>query len=121
MAMAVQALWKGLLYDAATLDEALRVAPKLNGAQVYALQTKVARDGLAARHDGADVLHTAKEIIKLAAQGLSCVAPEEVKYLDVLREQVIEEEVSTADILLCNWHGSWHNSLARLIEYLRAA
>lgn len=121
MAMAVQALWKGLLYDAGALVEALRLAPKLNAAEMHALQESVARDGLAARHASVDVLHTAKEIINLAAQGLNRVAPDEVKYLDVLREQVVEDEVCPADILLRNWHGSWNNSLEPLIEHLRAA
>jgi gamma-glutamylcysteine synthetase len=67
------------------------------------------------------VLASAKEIIKLAAHGLRQVAPEELKYLDVLREQVIEDEICPADILLREWHGSWNNSTASLIEYLRAA
>jgi glutamate--cysteine ligase len=121
MAMAVQALWKGLLYDAGALDEALRLTPKLNAAEMHALQTSVARDGLAARHADVEVLNNAKEIIKLAALGLSRVAPDEVKYLDVLCEQVIADEVCPADILLLSWHGSWNKSLAHLIEYLRAA
>jgi glutamate--cysteine ligase len=121
MALALQALWKGLMYDADALDEALRLAPNLAHDEMRALQEEVAREALAARYAGVDVLSLAKETLALAALGLGRVAPEEVRYLDVLREQVIEDEVCPADIQLRNWHGSWHGSLIHLIEHLRIA
>jgi glutamate--cysteine ligase len=121
MALALQALWKGLLYDAATLDEALRLAPRLNHGDALRLRETVARDALAAKHAGVNVLALAEEIVRLAADGLKRVAPDEVSYLEVLRQQVIEEGVSPADILLRNWHGSWSGSMNRVIEHLRIA
>jgi glutamate--cysteine ligase len=121
MALAVQALWKGLLYDAQALDEALRIAPGLKATEMRALEEAVARDGLAARACGIEVLALAKQMVRLSADGLSRVAPEEMRYLDILFEQVIQDEVCPADILLRNWHGSWHGSLQRVIEYLRLA
>jgi glutamate--cysteine ligase len=121
MSLALQALWKGLLYDAATLDEALRLAPRLSLADALALRQAVARDGLAAKSAGVDVLAVAREIVGLAREGLKSVAPDEVAYLDVLSQQVIEEAVAPADILLRNWHGSWHGSMNRVFEHLRIA
>ncbi|MDX6695838.1 MAG: glutamate--cysteine ligase [Blastocatellia bacterium] len=121
MSLALQALWKGLLYDAATLDEALRLAPRLSLADALALRQAVARDGLAAKGAGVDVLAIAREIVGLAREGLKSVAPDEVAYLDVLSQQVVEEAVAPADILLRNWHGSWHGSMNRVFEYLRIA
>ena len=121
MTLAVQALWKGLLYDAATLDEALRLAPRLNQADAVALRERVARDGLAANHAHVNVLALAVEVVRLAAAGLKAIAPDEVSYLDILHQQVIAESISPADILLRNWHGSWHASMSRAFEYLRIA
>ena len=121
MTLALQALWKGLMYDAASLDEALRVAPRLKAADAVALRESVAREGMAARHAGLDVLKLAREVVMLAVEGLKRVAPEEVLYLDVLRERVIEEGVCPADILLRNWEGSWHGSIERVFEHLRIA
>ena len=119
--LALQALWKGLLYDEASLREALRLAPRLGASDAAALRERVARDGLAARHAGVDVLGLAREVVALAAEGLGRVAPEEVGYLDVLRQRVIAEGVCPADILLRNWEGSWHGSLERVFEHLRVA
>jgi len=121
MALALQALWKGLLYDAHSLDEALRLAPRLDAHDAHELRAAVARDALAARHASVSVLPLAKEIVALAAEGLRAVAPDEDAHLDVLRAQVCEDEVSPADILLRNWHGLWNASPARLVAHLRVA
>jgi glutamate--cysteine ligase len=121
MSLALQALWKGLLYDAAALDESLRLAPRLDSADARALRERVARDGLAARHAGVNVLQLARRIVALAADGLGRFAPDEVSYLDVLRARVIEEGICPADILLRNWEGSWHGSMGEVLKYLRVA
>jgi glutamate--cysteine ligase len=121
MTLALQALWKGLLYDSAALDEALRIAPRLKPSDAYALRERVAREGLAARHAGVDVLKLAREAVTLAAEGLKRVAPDEVSYLDVLRERVIKEGLCPADILLREWDGPWHGSIERALENLRVA
>jgi glutamate--cysteine ligase len=119
--LALQALWKGLLYDGAALDEALRIAPKLGAADAVLLRERVARDALAARHAGVDVLPLAREVVRLAAEGLGRVAPDETHYLDVLVERVVGEGVCPADILLRNFRGSWHGSMDRVFEHLRVA
>ena len=121
MTLALQALWKGLLYDAATLDEALRLAPRVNQADAHALRAAVARDALAAKHAGVNVLALAKEIVRLAINGLNSIAPDEVSYTDVLHQKVIAEGISPADVLLRKWYGSWRGSMHRGIEYLRIA
>ncbi|MDT4897021.1 MAG: glutamate--cysteine ligase [Acidobacteriota bacterium] len=121
MALALQALWKGLMYDEGALDDALQLAPKLSLAEMRDLQERVARDALNARCESVDVLRIAKEVVRLARCGLERIAPAEVGYLDVLHEQVIQDEVCPADILLRNWHGSWHHSMKHILEHLRIA
>ncbi|HEV2704883.1 MAG TPA: glutamate-cysteine ligase family protein [Pyrinomonadaceae bacterium] len=121
MVLALQALWKGLFYDAQTLDEALRLAPELDARDAHELRVAVARDALQARYAEIDVLALARQTVALAAEGLRRIAPEELSYLDVLREHVVDEGVCPADILLRNWEGSWHASSQRVVEYLRIA
>lgn len=121
MALALQALWKGLLYDAETLDAALRLAPRLTHAEANELRMAVARDALAARAAGCRVLSLARETVMLARTGLQRIAPDEVAYLDVLHTQILDEELCPADILLRNWHGSWHGSIKHVVDYLRIA
>jgi glutamate--cysteine ligase len=120
-ALALQALWKGLLYDTDALDEALRLAPRLNLDEAIELREQVARDALAARVANVNVKALAKETVALAAEGLRRVEPDEVRYLDVLRQRVVEEEIAPADILLRNFQGRWHGSMSRVVEHLRIA
>lgn len=120
-ALALQALWKGLFYDPRALDEALRLAPRLSAGKMRELQDSSARYALSARVEGIDVLGLAKEMVRLARSGLERITPSEASYLDVLQEQVIEDEVCPADILLRNWEGAWHSSMERVLEYLRIA
>jgi glutamate--cysteine ligase len=119
--LAFNALWKGLFYDESALEDALRLAPRLKAAEAVALRECVAREGLAARHAGVDVLRLAREVVTLATDGLKRVAPDEAAYLDVLQERVVVEGVCPADILLRNWEGSWHGSMERAFEHLRVA
>ena len=121
MTLALQALWKGLMYDEAALADALRLAPALSPEGMRGLQESVARDGLEARFENVNVLGLAREVVRLARGGLDRTAPSEAAYLDVLFEQVVEDEVCPADILLRNWHGSWNHSPERVAEYLRIA
>jgi glutamate--cysteine ligase len=122
MALALQALWKGLLYDADSLDAALRLAPRHDDAAgALLLRERVAREGLAAHVAGVDVLGLARELVGLAVEGLKRVAPDETGFLDVLVERVVKEGVCPADILLRNWEGSWHGSMERVFEHLRVA
>jgi glutamate--cysteine ligase len=120
-ALALQALWKGLLYDPSTLDEALRLAPQLSLAASIELREQVARHALEALAAGINVCSLAKEIVALAAEGLRRVEPDEVQYLDQLRARVVEEEITPADILLRNFNGRWHGSMQRVVEHLRIA
>ena len=99
-ALALMALWKGLTYDAATLDDALAIAPRPDPAGFRALQMAVARDALAGRCEGVDVLATARAVVSLARAGLNAIAPAEVRHLDWLSQNVMEDGVSPADVMI---------------------
>ena len=105
-ALAVGALWKGLFYDDTSLDAAFQIAPKLNAEEFCALQKDVARNGLRAVSRGKRVLDVAKETVEIAVSGLQKTAPDEVRFLNLLRERILIAEKSPADILLENWCGS---------------
>lgn len=120
LVMAAQAFWKGLLYDEDSFSAAERLVPDLSVPEIRELQTAVAINGLRAKTEATTtVLPIAKDLVRLATEGLGRIAPDEVPYLDILHEQVIADELCPADILLRNWEGSWHGSLARLFEYVR--
>lgn len=121
LTLALQALWKGLFYDRAALDEAHRISPRLNSEDAKGLREAAARDGLHASHAGVDVSSLARDVVQLAAEGLGRTAPDELSYLDILLERVVAENVSPADILLRNYEGAWRGSMSKVVEHLRIA
>ena len=120
MALALAALWRGLLYDRTTLEEARRRLPRVHRRDLLALERLVARQALAAAADGLRVFELARDLVALAAEGLRRTASDEERYLDPLKE-ALAERASPADALLKNWEGSWHKKMTHVIAYLRAA
>lgn len=114
MNAALPALWKGILYD----DEALRAADELlSGMRFEArleLQTEVARKGLAAGCERGAVLDLARELFRIASEGLRRQAcphgdsPDERVVLEPI-EEVLEEGRSPAE----KWRERWHGDLGR--------
>jgi glutamate--cysteine ligase len=117
--LALQAFWKGLFYDTSSLNEALALAPRLDRAGFVALAREVARHGLAARAGGVRVLDLAREAVRLAIAGLARVAPDETRYLDVLAHNIVNEGLSSADILVRDFRGSWNGDITRAIDAMR--
>ncbi|MCI0486478.1 MAG: glutamate-cysteine ligase family protein [Blastocatellia bacterium] len=119
MVMAAMAFWKGLMYDAEALEDALALAPKLGLEEFARLQLEVARHGLEARVGNTRMADLASNAIELARMGLGRVAPDEARYLDVIEERVTKERICPADILIRNFRGSWNGDARKAVEYLR--
>ena len=70
LAVAVAALWKGLLYDEDALADVERIAEAFRPHDLPPLFAAVGRTGLATAFEGTTVLELAKRIVGIAAQGL---------------------------------------------------
>jgi glutamate--cysteine ligase len=117
MAMAAMAFWKGLMYDRAALDQALRLAPRLTRDEYAALQLDVARRGLDASLNNQPLARLAADALAIARAGLQRVAADETTYLDVLDQRVTRERLSNADILIRNFEGAWHKDIRRVMQH----
>jgi glutamate--cysteine ligase len=115
--MTAAAFWKGLLYDAETLDAAAKLLPGMSREEFLALQQEVARHGLEAKLRSKPIIGPAQAAVELAQSGLSRIAPEEVHYLDVLEQLVVRERVCPADILIRNFNGSWNGDIRKVIAH----
>jgi glutamate--cysteine ligase len=79
LALAVPALWKGLLYDDTALSAAVELARRFPPAELCGLFEQIARQGLAAEFGGRSVLAWAKEVAAIAVNGLPA---DERRFLD---------------------------------------
>ena len=117
--LAALAFWKGLMYHGEALDQALALAPRLDLSDFGALQLQVARHGLDARIGSVSVRAIAGASVELAVIGLRAIAPEEARYLDILEQYVVREQICPADILIRNLKGSWNGDARKAAEYLK--
>jgi glutamate--cysteine ligase len=118
------ALWKGLLYDARSRAEAwerLRIHPL---AAREAARMDVAKRGLGARYGDEPVLEIARDLTRLAHDGLRRLGhagrrdPDETGFLAPVFEQ-LERGKSPGLVVVERWEGDWQRSVDRLIEYAR--
>lgn len=89
LALAVPALWKGLLYDSAALDSASAVAATITPAELPELFELAFRRGLAARFHGRALAAWAADLLTLASQGLKRLG-EPTRWLEPAEEVVRE-------------------------------
>ncbi len=122
-APAVVALWKGILYNEEAVGAVSSLIGGLSWAELENLYRTVPREGLKAKSKGVRLLDIAKELLKISYSGLkeqrqlNQGEEDESIYLEPIMELVVEDEMCPAEILIKNWNGSWHRSIAKLIEY----
>jgi len=87
---ALPALLRGLLYDAAALDEAERLLPRYTHAEHLAFQEVAQRQGLRGRFEGRELSRLAAELVAIARRGLGRLDPEDAPLLRPLEELAAE-------------------------------
>jgi glutamate--cysteine ligase len=122
MCVALPALWKGLLYDHEALAAAEALVP-LAFAERLALHEQVARVALRARVGTHLVLDLCRELVDLAAAGLSrrgrC-GTDEVRFLEPLRE-ILADGRCPAEIALARLNGEYAGDATKLLDHWRVA
>ncbi len=116
LALAVPALWKGLLYDRQALGAAVSLAGEMSHARAQALMARVARRGLGSVQAGRPLLEAARDLTRLAALGLKRQAQkrrdgqDESLYLRPL-EELLARGVTPAEDLLGRYEREWKRDL----------
>ncbi len=89
LALAVPAVWKGLLYDSDSLAAAVELAGQFPPVELGGLSDSAARLGLRAEHRDKSLAVWCREVVAIADAGLRRGDnPDEAKFLDPLREVI---------------------------------
>ena len=118
---ALPALWVGLTYDQGALDAAWDLVKGWDAETREGLRRAAARDALAGEAGGVRLHDLAREVLAIAEAGLSARAcpgagglvPDEVHFLNALKESVDTGSVP-ADELLARYRGDWNGDLSRI-------
>jgi glutamate--cysteine ligase len=112
MILALPALCVGLLYDQGLLDQAWQFVKGWSAAERQELRDDVPTHGLRAKIGKRSVQEIARDVLRLAHQGLTNRARaqgtkcDETLYLEPLN-QIVESGLTNADVLLKLYHGEW--------------
>lgn len=120
LAMAVPALWKGILYDRAALDATYELMSDVSFEQAAGLMTAVARRGLGLRFLGRPLLDRARQLVRIASEGLrrqGQTGPGGVDERCFLAsiESLLDRGQTPAEALLERYRGEWAGDLKRSI------
>ena len=111
------AFYKGILYSPNILDKVDEYLSKFNKKDYTELRYNVPKLALNAKLSNITIKNIAKDLVQLAKDGLIEQQNDEEKYLEPLQE-LVDEGICPADIILKNWYGSWNKNIDKLIEYV---
>ena len=115
MQCALPALWAGLFYDDAALDDAWQLVKSSTAAQRATLRHDVPKLGLKAQFLGRPLQPLAKQVLELARKGLKSRGFGEEAFLDVL-DEIADSGLTRADRLLELYHGPWKGEIAPVFK-----
>jgi glutamate--cysteine ligase len=122
LTVALPALWTGLLYDAAACAEARQLL-NVSFDQLLAFQEEVGREALGARLGSATALDLARDLLRIAEDGLrrrierGAGQPADLAMLDPIRAIAATGRTPADEIL--DIHAASSGDRARIIEALR--
>ncbi|MDH3580982.1 MAG: glutamate--cysteine ligase [Hyphomicrobiales bacterium] len=116
---ALPAFWVGLLYDSDALQAAWELVRDWSGEERQALRDAVPERALNAPFRNATVLDVARDVVKIAQEGLKrrarkdAMGDDERVFLQTV-ETIVETGRTPADTLLEQFHGEWKGDIDRL-------
>lgn len=117
------ALWKGLMYDEETLDEAFSTVEDFNWITINILRKSLPHIGLNVNFMGVNLFDIANRLVELAKKSLKKQAEEggyrdESLYLIPL-EKLVSHRQTQADIIARKWTYEWNKDPDKFIDYIR--
>ncbi len=114
---AMLALYKGILYSDNAIEYIENLFRFITKNSINELRYNVPKTALQTPFLNHTVKDYAKEIIRISEEGLTNISPDDIAYLDCIKEYTYSG-VTPADIILRNWYGVWDKDINRLITYI---
>lgn len=114
---AILALYKGVLYSQKALEDISSLLSGITLDDLSELRFSVPKTALDTVYQHKSLKDYAKEILKIAEAGLRETCPEEIKYLDFIKEYTYAG-ITPADVIIKNWNGSWNKDIHKLLSFI---
>ena len=113
MIVAHPAFWTGLLYDDAAQKAGLELVRGWSVGEMRRLRTEVPKLGLRAEIGGRPLRDVARDVVRIARDGLAARGLGEEKFLAPV-EEIAETGQTQADRWLAHARGPWHGDVSRI-------
>jgi len=114
----VLAIFKGILYSGTSMNDIEELFLLFSDKDFTELRYNVPKNALMSQIRGYHTGNIAKEILKIAENGLREAKTGEEKFLEPIKELTFNG-LCPADIIIRNWNGLWNKDLNKLIKYLK--
>ncbi|GIW21138.1 MAG: glutamate--cysteine ligase [Candidatus Sericytochromatia bacterium] len=125
LAMAIPAIWKGILYNNSALEYSWELVKNLTYDERINWHEEVSRKGLKAKVRKYQTKDLAKELFNIAYESLKIQKElneknqDESIYLENLYEIVIKKGKSPAEYLVEKWENNYNKDLYKLLQYCK--
>jgi glutamate--cysteine ligase len=113
--LALPALWVGLLYDAAVLEDAWQMVRTWTNDERQSLRNDIPRTAIHTPFRSGKVSDVAADIVDLAKRGLKARGQGEEQYLAPL-ELTLALDKTPAERWLDKYHGDWRGDLSKIFD-----
>lgn len=117
MQYSILAIYKGLLYNAAALNDVDEMLSDFSYKEIMEFRYNVPRNALNTKIKKYWAKDVAREILSIAQKGLRENGEGEGQFLDPILE-LTPYGLSPADVILSHWNGDWNKDVKKLVKYL---
>jgi glutamate--cysteine ligase len=114
----IPAIYQGIMYNPSALQDMEEFLKPFSFEEISELRYSIPKYALDSEIKGIKVSDIAREILNIAEKSLKEFSPQDVKYLDGIKE-LISQKMTPADVILKNWYGSWNKDINKLIEFAK--
>lgn len=116
LALSIPALYKGIMYSQNAIENILEMLKIYSFEDYKFIRFNAPKYGMNFKLHSTGISNLIKDIFYIAYESLKKFNLEEEKYLEPALE-LLEDNLTPADIIIKNFEGSWNKKISKLIEY----
>lgn len=114
--LAIPSIYKGIMYSKDGIKKINQLLKNYTYFDYEFIKQNAPRTGIDLEINNKSIANTIKDIIVIAKEGLKEFKTNEEKYIEPI-EELLNDNMTPADIIIKNFNGSWNKSINKLIEF----
>ena len=112
---AIPAIYEGIMYNPDALNYMEEFFEPFSYSEISELRYNVVKNALDAEIKNIKVGDIAREILTTAENSLKVISPQDIRYLDEIKELTFQN-LTPAEVILKNWYGVWNQDIHKFVK-----